>query len=29
MKKIPNNIKIIINEFITEVNKILGQRVKK
>ena len=29
MKKIPNNIKIIINEFITEVNKILGQRAKK
>lgn len=29
MKKIPENINKIISEFITEVNNILGDRVKK
>ena len=29
MKKIPEKVNKIINEFITEVNKIFGERVKK
>lgn len=29
MKTIPENVKNIINEFITEINKILGNRIKK
>ena len=29
MKKIPNKINKIINEFVEGVNKILGKRVKK
>ena len=29
MKNIPDNVKKIINEFIAEINKMLGNRVKK
>ena len=29
MKKIPDNVKKVINEFIIKVNNILGSRVKK
>jgi len=29
MKKIPKHINKVINDFITEVNKMLGNRVKK
>ncbi len=29
MKSVPNNVNKIINEFISEINKVLGKRIKK